>query len=188
MGTENIKQETAQGVAELQTELLHKLRNGTITSEQLRWFNHLTFEQREALMTTGKQPEKTFHLKLVSGAETLIIDPQDTKEQEVLIYKIVKEGNFAQILDSLEVNLDKLWLKETQIKNFCTKYPKWFLRNDKHPTFFLSKLNLKENKFFTKEQLLSVVCFHMAEVYFEIFKPNDNRVWTAGYLVIPKLD
>ncbi|MFA6251305.1 MAG: hypothetical protein WC603_01625 [Candidatus Paceibacterota bacterium] len=173
MRTKTLEQNTAQDFAGLQIDQLSKLRNGNITFEQVKWFNNLTFEQREALM--GKQPEMVLFLKLLSGAETLMLDALDgtetlatakevfpsgidgdfknwgtnkssiaTKEQAVEVHELVKDGTFAQMFGSLGTDLDKWCLTQAQIKNFCKKYPNW-LRKDGYVTFFLFKV---EDHFF----------------------------------------
>lgn len=173
MRTKTLEQNTAQDFAGLQVDQLQKLRNGNITYEQVKWFNNLSFEQREALM--GKQPEKVLYLKLLSGAETLMLDALDgketlatakevfpsgidgdfknwgtnkpgiaTKEQAVDVHELVKDGTFAQMFGSLGTDLDKLCLTQSQIKNFCKKHPQW-LRQNGYATFFLFKV---EDQFF----------------------------------------
>ena len=152
MRTKTLEQNTAQDFAGLQIDQLSKLRNGNITFEQVKWFNNLTFEQREALM--GKQPEMVLYLSLLSGAETLMLDALDgketlataeevftggidgnvknfginkpgiaTKEQAVDVHELIKDGTFAQMFDSLGTDLNKLCLAQARIKNFCKKHP-----------------------------------------------------------------
>lgn len=75
MRTKTLEQNTAQDFAGLQIDQLSKLRNGNITFEQVKWFNNLSFEQREALM--GKQPEKVAILKLISGVHEIAIETCD---------------------------------------------------------------------------------------------------------------
>ena len=168
MRTKTLVQNSAQDFAGLLIDQLGKARSGNITVEQIKWFNSLTFEQREALM--GEQSEKALYLKLLSGAETLMLDALDgeetlatakevfplgindkfknwgtdkagiaTNEQAVGVHELVKDGTFAQMFGSLGTDLDKLCLTQAQIKNFCKKHPNW-LHKDGYVTFFLFKV------------------------------------------------
>jgi len=210
MRTKTLEQNTAQDFAGLQIDQLSKLRNGNITFEQVKWFNNLTFEQREALM--GKQPEMVLFLKLLSGAETLMLDALDgketlatakevfpsgidgdfknwgtnkagiaTKEQAVDVHELVKDSTFAQMFGSLGTDLDKLCLTQAQIKNFCKKHPNW-LRKDGYATFFLFKV---EDQFFVA---YVDVDSDGLDVYVDRF--GDDGVWNAGRsrrVVVPQL-
>lgn len=61
MRTKTLEQNSAQDFAGLQVDLLQKLRNGSMSCEQILWFKDLSFEQREKLM--GKLV-KTEHPKM----------------------------------------------------------------------------------------------------------------------------
>lgn len=61
MRTKTLEQNSAQDFAGLQVDQLQKLRNGNMTFEQVKWFNNLSFEQREKLI--GKLV-KSEHLKM----------------------------------------------------------------------------------------------------------------------------
>lgn len=210
MRTKTLEQNTAQDFAGLQIDQLSKLRNGNITFEQVKWFNNLTFEQREALM--GKQPEKALYLKLLSGAETLMLDALDgketlataketfpsgidgnfknwgtnkpgiaTKETAVDVYELVKDGNFAQMFGSLGTDLDKLCLTQAQIKNFCKKHPQ-LLRQNGYATFFLFKV---EDQFFVAR-----VYVNSDGLYVNVNRFVRDNVWGAGSshrMVVPKM-
>lgn len=210
MRTKTLEQNTAQDFAGLQIDQLSKLRNGNITFEQVKWFNNLTFEQREALM--GKQPEKALILKLLSGAETLMLDALDgketlataketfpsgidgdfknwgtnkagiaTKEQAVDVHELVQNATFAQMFGSLGTDLDKLCLTQSQIKNFCKKHPNW-LRKDGYATFFLFKV---DEQFFVAH-----VFVDSGGLFVDVRRFGDGFVWHAGYshrLVVPQL-
>ena len=210
MRTKTLEQNTAQDFAGLQIDQLSKLRNGNITFEQVKWFNNLTFEQREALM--GKQPEMVLFLKLLSGAETLMLDALDgketlatakevfpsgidgdfknwgtnkagiaTKEQAVDVHELVKDGTFAQMFGSLGTDLDKLCLTQAQIKNFCKKHPNW-LRKDGYATFFLFKV---EDQFF-----VAYVYVLSGGLRVRVYRFEFDVVWGAGSshrLVVPQL-
>ncbi len=78
MRIKTLEQKTAQDFAGLQIDLLSKLRNGNITFDQVKWFNNLTFDQREVLM--GKQSKKVLYPKLLSETETLMLDTLDGEE------------------------------------------------------------------------------------------------------------
>ena len=210
MRTKTLEQNTAQDFAGLQIDQLSKLRNGNITFEQVKWFNNLTFEQREALM--GKQPEKVLYLKLLSGAETLMLDALDgketlataketfpsgidgdfknwgtnkpgiaTKEQAVDVHELVKDGTFAQMFGSLGTDLDKLCLTQAQIKNFCKKHPQW-LRQNGYATFFLFKV---EDQFFVAH-----VNVDSGGLRVDVFRFGSDRVWNtenSHRVVVPQL-
>ena len=210
MRTKTLEQNTAQDFAGLQIDQLSKLRNGNITFEQVKWFNNLTFEQREALM--GKQPEKVLYLKLLSGAETLMLDALDgketlataketfpsgidgdfknwgtnkpgiaTKEQAVDVHELVKDGTFAQMFGSLGTDLDKLCLTQAQIKNFCKKHPQW-LRQNGYATFFLFKV---EDQFFVAN-----VNVDSGGLRVDVFRFGSDRVWnteSSHRVVVPQL-
>ncbi len=210
MRTKTLEQNTAQDFAGLQVDQLQKLRNGNITYEQVKWFNNLSFEQREALM--GKQPEKVLYLKLLSGAETLMLDALDgketlatakevfpsgidgdfknwgtnkpgiaTKEQAVDVHELVKDGTFAQMFGSLGTDLDKLCLTQSQIKNFCKKHPQW-LRQNGYATFFLFKV---EDQFF-----VAGVLVFSGGLDVNVHRFGFDFVWVAEYslrMVVPQL-
>ena len=209
MRTKTLEQNTAQDFAGLQIDQLSNVRNGNITFEQVKWFNNLTFEQREALM--GKQPEKALYLKLLSGAETLMLDALDgketlatakevfpsgigcdfknwgtnkpgiaTKKTAVDVYELVKDGTFVQMFGSLGTDLDKLCLTQAQIKNFCKKHPNW-LRKDGYSTFFLFKV---EDQFFVARV---VVGSH--GLFVRVHQFERVYVWYAEFshrLVVPQ--
>lgn len=169
MRKKTLEQNTAQDFAGLQVDQLQKLRNGNMTFEQVKWFNNLSFEQREALM--GKQPEKEAILKLISEAHEIIIETCDgsqtianakdtftsgidgdfknwglnkagnsTEKTPVQVHEMVKDATFAQMFGSLGTDLDKLCLTQHQIKIFCEVHKEW-LRKDGYATFFLFKVN-----------------------------------------------
>ena len=50
MRTKTLEQNSAQDFAGLYVDQFQKLRNGNMTFEQVKWFNNLSFEQREKLM------------------------------------------------------------------------------------------------------------------------------------------
>lgn len=210
MRTKTLEQNTAQDFAGLQVDQLQKLRNGNMTFEQVKWFNNLSFEQREALM--GKQPEKVLYLKLLFGAETLMLDALDgketlatakevfpsgidgnfknwgtnkpgiaTKEQAVDVQELVKDGTFAQMFGSLGTDLDKLCLTQSQIKNFCKKHPQW-LRQNGYATFFLFKV---EDQFFVAKVLVN-----SGGLYVNVYRFEVGYVCHAVYshrMVVPQL-
>ncbi len=210
MRTKTLEQNMAQDFAGLQIDQLSKLRNGNITFEQVKWFNNLTFEQREALM--GKQPEMVLYLKLLSGAETLMLDALDgketlatakeifpsgidgdfknwgtnkagiaTKEQAVDVHELVQNATFAQMFGSLGTDLDKLCLTQSQIKNFCKKHPNW-LRKDGYATFFLFKV---EDQFF-----VACVSVDSGGLDVDLGRFGYDGVWLAEgshRMVVPQL-
>jgi len=211
MRTKTLEQNTAQDLAGLQVDQLQKLRNGNMTFEQVKWFNNLSYEQRQVLM--GKQIEKEMILRIISGSEELKLDAVDgnqtiynskgvftsidsdfknyganttgsaTKETNVDVYEMVKDATFAQMFGSLGNDLDKLCLTQHQILNFISKHKNW-LRSDGYATFFLFKSG--EN-------------FFVANVYFDddgslgvdVFRFELDHVWDTKYrhrVVLPQLN
>ena len=208
MRIKTLEQKTAQDFAGLQIDLLSKLRNGNITFDQVKWFNNLTFDQREVLM--GKQSKKVLYPKLLSETETLMLDTLDgeetlvtarevfpssldddfensstnkagiaTKETVVDIYKQVLDGTFAQMLASLGTDLDKLCLTQAQIKNFCKKYANW-LCTDGYATFFLFKV---EDQFFIARVRMYIGGLRSRVFRFEFVCPAKN----FDRMVVPRL-
>lgn len=202
MRTKTLEQNTADILAGLHIDQLSKMRSGNITIEHVKWFNNLTFEEREKLM--GKEPEKILILKLLSGTEKITIDACDgtetianakevfpsgidgkfnnwgtnkpsvsTKETEVQVYEMVDNAKFARMFSSLGTNLDKLCLTQAQIKNFCKKHCNW-LRQEGYSTFFLFKV---EDQFFVANVRVSSVGLNVLLCRFE-----DEDVWNSGYL------
>ncbi len=168
MRTKTLEQNSADALAGLQIDLLSKMRTGNMTFEQIKWFNNLSFGEREKLM--GKEPEKVIILKLLSGGKKILLDACDgkeiitnakdvflsgiygdlknwntnklgiaTKETEVRVHEMLQNANFAQMFGFLETDLDKLCLTQAQIINFCKKHFIW-LRKHGQGTFFLFKV------------------------------------------------
>ncbi len=199
MGKTILGQEAAK-FADLQIDLLQKVKNGNISLEQLDYFLNLNFSQREELL--GRKPEKEIFLKLLSGAETITLDECDGKstiadsenifysidsdfknyganEKGVLTPKIplevheqVKDGKFSQIFGSLNSDLDKLCLTQDQILNFIKNHKNW-LRTDGYSTFFLFK---SEKKFFVAD-----VGVGSDGLYVRVHYLANPEVWRAVY-------
>ena len=209
MRQKTLEQNSAQDFAGLQIDQLSKLRNGNITFEQVKWFNNLSYEQRQALM--GKQIEKEMILRLISGAEELKLDAVDgkqtihdskgvfvyidgdfknygantvgssTKEISVDVYEMVKNATFAQMFGSLGNDLDKLCLTQHQILNFISKNRNQ-LRSGGNATFFLFKSG--ENFF------VANVDVNSDGLHVDVNRFENVGVWDAGRLprvVVPQL-
>lgn len=210
MRTKTLEQNTAQDFAGLQIDQLQKLRNGNITFEQVKWFNNLSFEQREALM--GKQPEKAAILKYISEAQEIFIETCDgsqtiataketfksgidgdfknwgtnkpgasTQKTAVQVHEMVKDATFAQMFGSLGTDLDKLCLTQHQIKTFCEVHKNW-LRTDGYGTFFLFKV---EDQFFVAH-----VYVYSDGLRVYVYRLGYDFVWYAEYrlrVVVPQL-
>ena len=210
MRTKTLEQNTAQDFAGLQIDQLSKLRNGNMTFQQVKWFNNLSFEQREALM--GKQPEKALILKLISEAHEIIIETCDgsqtiataketfksgidgdfknwgtnkagasTEKTPVQVHEMVKDATFAQMFGSLGTDLDKLCLTQHQIKTFCEVHKEW-LRKDGYATFFLFKV---DEQFF-----VASVDVRSDGLRVFVFRFEYDFVWDAVRLhrvVVPQL-
>ncbi len=209
MRTKTLEQNTAQDFAGLQIDQLQKLRNGNITYEQVKWFNNLSYEQRQQLM--GKQPEKAAILKCISEAQEIFIETCDgtktiataketfksgidsdfknwdtnkpgnsTQKTSVQVRELVKDATFAQMFGSLGTDLDKLCLTQHQIKLFCEVHKDW-LRKDGYATFFLFKV---DEQFFVAYVLVSSGGLYVCVYRFEL-----DYVWDAEYssrVVVPQ--
>lgn len=210
MRTKTLEQNTAQDFAGLQIDQLQKLRNGNITYEQVKWFNNLSYEQRQQLM--GKQPEKAAILKCISEAQEIFIETCDgtqtiataketfksgidgdfknwgtnkpgnsTQKTSVQVHELVKDATFAQMFGSLGTDLDKLCLTQHQIKLFCEVHKDW-LRKDGYATFFLFKV---DEQFF-----VALVLVDSDGLYVSVYRFENVCVWDAGYshrMVVPQL-
>jgi len=210
MRTKTLEQNTAQDFAGLQIDQLQKLRNGNITYEQVKWFNNLSYEQRQQLM--GKQPEKAAILKCISEAQEIFIETCDgtqtiataketfksgidgdfknwgtnklgnsTQKTSVQVHELVKDATFAQMFGSLETDLDKLCLSQHQIKLFCEVHKDW-LHKDGYAIFFLFKV---DEQFF-----VASVYVHSGGLYVSVHRFERDGVWDAGYshrMVVPQL-
>lgn len=55
-----LQNKTAQDIVALQIKVLRKLTDGSMTFEQLDWFQELTSEERDNAM--GKNPKKKFDI------------------------------------------------------------------------------------------------------------------------------
>ena len=79
--------ETAK-LAGLQIDALQKVRTGQLTLTHFEWFLNLSTERREEYMVNGKPTTQApvpaarpaSILRLISGGETLVLDPTDGKE------------------------------------------------------------------------------------------------------------
>ncbi len=70
---------------------------------------------------------------------------QDVSEEtEVKVYELKQDANFSQMFNSLNTDLEKLCLTQSQIIYFCERHSE-NLRQDGYATFFLFKEN---NEFF----------------------------------------
>jgi len=215
MRAKTLEQIAAQDFAGLQVDQLCKLRNGNLTFEQVKWFNNLSFDQREALM--GKQP--ALYLKLLSsaGGEPLILDALDgketllyatdvftcgidpcfkswgtnkpgmaTKKQKVAVYELVKDARFEQMYNSLETRLENLCLTQSQIKNFCKKYHRWVCQNN-HDLFFLFEV---EEQFLVARVIVGVIVGSDG-LYVSVHRQWEQSIWraeSAPCLVVPQLN
>ncbi|MCC6198706.1 hypothetical protein IT401_00600 [Candidatus Nomurabacteria bacterium] len=210
MRTKTLEQNTAQDFAGLQIDQLQKLRNGNITYEQVKWFNNLSYEQRQQLM--GKQPEKAAILKCISEAQEIFIETCDgtqtiataketfksgidgdfknwgtnklgnsTQKTSVQVHELVKDATFAQMFGSLETDLDKLCLSQHQIKLFCEVHKDW-LHKDGYAIFFLFKV---DEQFFVANVYVNSGGLHVS-----VYRFGLDDVWRAEYshrMVVPQL-
>jgi len=63
-----------------------------------------------------------------------------TSETFVDIYEIIEDAKLAEIFTSLNCDLDKLVMTQSQIVRFCEKHPTWLHQNG-YATFFLIREN-----------------------------------------------
>ncbi len=186
----SLQQNSADTLAGLQIDYLSKLRSGSLSLQQAKWWNNLLFEQRELVM--GKAPS---NLKLLTEGTGFVIDETDGSKKfltsdtfgnisdfatfekiikspvnppkektPVNVYKVIKDAKFTQLFGGLSLDLGKLCFTESQIINFVEKYPFWF-NDNKGGTFFL--LNLFDKYF-------------IASVYFAD-APEVNKIWLRLY-------
>jgi hypothetical protein len=82
MRNQTLKHITAHDFAGMQLDQFQKLRNGSMTIDHLKWFNNLSFEERERLMKNLPDVLKhtyseTENFTLLSKDVEIIIDPCD---------------------------------------------------------------------------------------------------------------
>lgn len=107
---------------------------------------------------------------------------QPTKETEVAVYEMVKDGSFADIFGGFGADLDRLCLTQTQIKKFVQDH-RDALRTEGYATFFLFK---EHNEFFVARVRLDSGGALMVDVY----RFSYDGVWLAGRrhrIVVPQL-
>ncbi len=210
MRPKTLEQKSAQELAGLQTDILAKLRNGNMTWDQIQWFKGLSFEKREALM--GKQPETVLYLKLLSGAETIMLDALDGKETLATAKEVFPSGindNFKkwginkagiatkeQVVDVHEQVLDGTFAQMfgsigTDLDKLCLtqaqiknfcKKYSSWLRKDGFANLFLFKV---EDQFF-----VASVDVYSDGLYVRVFRLGYAYVWDAEYahcVVTPQL-
>lgn len=103
-----------------------------------------------------------------------------TTKTSVGIYELVREGTFKQMFKSFNTNLDKLVLTQSQIIEFCEKYPSW-LRQNGYSTFFLIKKN--------KEYFVVSVYVLSDGLIVGVDRFGDDGVWDAEFqrrVVVPQ--
>jgi len=104
-----------------------------------------------------------------------------TEETPVQVYEMTQDATFAQMFGSLGTDLDKLYLTQHQIKNFCKKYPDW-LRSDGFATFFPFKV---EEQYF-----VAVVRVCGGGLFVGVRRLGHGNIWGAGRrrrVVVPQL-
>jgi len=63
-----------------------------------------------------------------------------TPKTRLQVYEQNTNATFQEIFNFFAVNLEKVYLTQSQIIRFCQKYPRW-LRQGGYATFFLTKAN-----------------------------------------------
>ncbi len=105
-----------------------------------------------------------------------------TKEMNVTVHEMIKDGTFAQIFGGMADDLNTLCLSQAQIIQFVKKHKKW-LHTDSHATFFLFKVGDE---------------FFVARVRFDdhrkltvtLYRLSFSSLWNAKYclrVVTPQL-
>ena len=84
----SLQQNSADTLAGLQIDYLSKLRSGSLSLQQAKWWNNLLFEQRELVM--GKAPS---NLKLLTEGTGFVIDETDGSK------KFLTSDTFGNISD-----------------------------------------------------------------------------------------
>jgi hypothetical protein len=103
-----------------------------------------------------------------------------TEATAVDVHELIKNATFANMFTSFGTDLDKLCLTQSQIIQFCKKFPSW-LRHDGYATFFLFKV---EDQFF-----VALVGVSSVGLYVLVHRFEDVDVWDAEdrrRLVVPQ--
>lgn len=131
--------------------------------------------------TTIARAKKTFRSFIDSDFKNWDLDNKQSasEETEVKVYELKQDVNFSQMFNSLNTDLEKLYLTQSQIIYFCERHFE-NLRQDGYATFFLFKEN---NEFFVAEVYVNSDGLN---VY--VFRFEYDGVWFAEYayrLVVP---
>ncbi len=86
--------------------------------------------------------KNTFKSGIGSNLKNWKLDQKGNATEETLldIHEIVEDARFSQIFSSINPDLDKLVMTQSQIIRFCEKHPT-LLRQEGYATFFLIKEN-----------------------------------------------
>lgn len=106
---------------------------------------------------------------------------QTTPETPTNVYEMIAGATFVQIFSSLSGDLDKLYLTQEQIEEFCLSHRQW-LRTDGNATFFLFKEN---NEFF-----VAGVDVYSDGLRVCVCRLEDDDVWLGDCrhrVVVPQL-
>jgi hypothetical protein len=106
---------------------------------------------------------------------------QKTPEIKTQVHEMVQNANFKQMFSSLSSDLDRLCLTQSQIIEFCKKYPS-HLSQDCWATFFLFKIN---NQYFVADVFIDSDGLNIFVFHFKL-----DWIWSGGHrhrLVIPQM-
>lgn len=198
--------------------LVNELEKLGVSFESIHKLNGNTKEGRMLVRACAEKIAKSVKgvlsdfLELISGNESLILDPVDGKETltvakdvfayidsdfknygagekgpateatPVRVYELTKDATFPQLFGSLSSDVNKLCLTQAQIKGFVKKYRNW-LRVDGYATFFLFESN---KNFF-------VACVHVLSdgtLKVFVYRLVYSSVWFAEdrhRVVVPQL-
>ncbi|MFA5996919.1 MAG: hypothetical protein WC791_00345 [Candidatus Paceibacterota bacterium] len=112
-------------------------------------------------------------------------------DKEFWVFEIVEDANFSRLLNSVGVDLERLWMTEQQREDFCVmNFGKLCGPRSAGATFFLHKKD--ESKPATQDNLVVAVATVDSYDMEVLSYPRpyvDNNVWLAARqyrLVIPK--
>lgn len=105
---------------------------------------------------------------------------QATDEQRTFIYEMKKDGTFADLFGSFDLDLCTLCWRQEQIRLFCQQH-RHLLRQDSYGTFFLFG--------FDKKLFVSNVNVVAGQLGADVNRFSSDLVWSAAYrrrVVVPQ--
>ena len=173
--TERVKMVVAELMAELAENIVGRLKlvSGGKSVKLTATEGRETLTNARDVFTGYIDPDfKNWGLDVVS---------EPTKEMEVAVYEMIKDGNFAQLFGGFGENLDRLCLTQAQIRVFVRDQKNW-LRTEGYGTFFLFKVGT--------EFFVAFVSVHAGGSDVRVLRFSLGSVWIARYelrVVVPQL-